>query len=188
MKISIVTTHSVQNVVVNLTWEDREFAEAHLVESHARLHAQVDGLSPAQWTFRAGEAWSPLLILEHVYIVEAGAIKRIVEAPPSPESRVDRDGRVMKWVTDRSHKMTAPEAVTPQGRTTDPAALLAKFDRARLRSLEWLRDPAAQPRLHAMQHPFLGMLDGYQWLLFLAQHLDRHLGQLEELKAHPDFP
>lgn len=177
-----------QNVGVNLTPDERDFAAARLRDTLARLHGLAAGFTPAQWTFRDGEAWSALLILEHVYIVEAGSFKRIVDAPLSPESRPDRDTRVLKWVVDRSRKMTAPEPVTPQGRTTDPAALLAKFDQARERSLAWLLDPAVEPRRHAMPHPFLGLLDGYQWLLFFAQHLERHLVQMEETKAHPRFP
>lgn len=177
-----------QNVGVNLTLEEREFAMGRLLDTQARLHGLTAGFTAVQWTFRDGEAWSALLILEHVYIVEAGSFKRIAVAPPSPDSRPERDDRVLKWVSDRSRKMAAPEAVTPQGRNTDPAALLAKFDLARERSLNWLRDPAVEPRLHAMPHPFLGLLDGYQWLLFFAQHLERHLAQIEETKAHPDFP
>lgn len=177
-----------QNVEVNLSQQERDFADQRLTESHARLHRLVDGFSPAQWRFREGEGWSGLLIVEHVYIVEAGAIKRLPAAPPSPEARPERDARVLKWVPDRSRKVAAPDAVTPQGRIGEPAALLAKFDHARQRSLEWLRDPAVEPRRHAMPHPFLGMLDGYQWLLFLAEHLERHLAQVEELKAHPSFP
>jgi hypothetical protein len=187
-EISRRYTDSVQNVGVNLTPEERQFAAARLAQSQARLHALAAGLTTAQWTFRDGDAWSPLLIVEHVYVVEAGALRAIAAAPPSAETRPERDARVLKWIPDRSRKAVAPERVVPPGRITDPAALLAKFDEARARSLEWLHDSSSQPRLHALPHPFLGMLDGYQWLLVFALHLERHLEQIEELKSRPNFP
>jgi hypothetical protein len=171
-----------------ITFEERELARDRLTATRDRLHAMTSGLTPAQWSYRDGEAWSILLILEHVYIVEAGALKRIASAPPSPDVKLGRDAKVMSWVTDRSRKVISPEMVTPQGRVTDPAELLAKFDRVRSGSLGWLEDPTADHRAHAMPHPFLGVLDGYQWLLFFAQHLERHLAQVEETKAHPHFP
>ena len=34
----------------------------------------------------------------------------------------------------------------------------------------------------------LGPLDGYQWLLFMAAHWERHLGQIKEAKADAKFP
>ena len=32
-------------------------------------------------------------------------------------------------------------------------------------------------------HPFAGMIDGYQWILFLAAHTDRHAAQIEEIRS-----
>jgi hypothetical protein len=34
----------------------------------------------------------------------------------------------------------------------------------------------------------LGDLDGYQWLLLLASHTDRHVAQMEEVKAQAGYP
>jgi hypothetical protein len=178
----------VQNVGVNLTPAEIDFANTCLDRSKERLDEQCNDLTAGQWSFREADAWSILMIVEHVYAVEAGAMKRIVTAPPSADSKAERDALVLKWVSDRSRKVTAPEVVTPHGRTSNPAELLAKFAQVRARSLKWLNDPAVEHRAHAMFHPFLGVLDGYQWLLFFAQHLDRHLAQIAETKAHPRFP
>ena len=37
-------------------------------------------------------------------------------------------------------------------------------------------------------HVTLGVLDGYQWILFLAVHLERHVEQIQEIKVTPGFP
>jgi hypothetical protein len=34
-------------------------------------------------------------------------------------------------------------------------------------------------------HPFFGPLSGYEWLLFLGKHEERHLGQLRRELASP---
>jgi hypothetical protein len=34
----------------------------------------------------------------------------------------------------------------------------------------------------------MGELDAYQWMLFMAAHSKRHLAQIEEVKADPNFP
>jgi len=39
-----------------------------------------------------------------------------------------------------------------------------------------------------VEHPALGALDGYQWVLFLAAHGVRHTKQILEVKAEPCFP
>ena len=48
-------------------------------------------------------------------------------------------------------------------------------------------------RRPAIQAPQLvttafGTLDGYQWLLLLSTHSERHTAQIEEVKADPNFP
>jgi hypothetical protein len=32
-------------------------------------------------------------------------------------------------------------------------------------------------------HPFAGIIDGYQWILFLAAHTDRHAEQIEATRS-----
>jgi hypothetical protein len=32
------------------------------------------------------------------------------------------------------------------------------------------------------------LLDGYQWLLLLSAHTERHTAQIAEVKAHTGFP
>jgi len=42
-------------------------------------------------------------------------------------------------------------------------------------------------RLHFQESP-IGVLDGFQWFLFLASHSERHLKQIEEVKSDPHYP
>ena len=106
---------------------------------------------------------------------------------PAPSGmRADRDERIVGWIRDRSTKVEAPPGAVPDGRTSDPAELLAKLDRLREKTLAWLHDPAVDHRAHAMEHPFLKILDGYQWLLMIGAHMERHTAQIREILDAPD--
>jgi hypothetical protein len=43
-------------------------------------------------------------------------------------------------------------------------------------------------REHTLPHPFLGELDGYDWILVFAGHTIRHLEQIREVKESRNFP
>ena len=76
----------------------------------------------------------------------------------------------------------------PTGRWPDFEELLRQFDATRQRTIGFAEATFAELRACAFQHPFLGPLDCYQWLLFLAAHCERHVRQMEEVKSDPAFP
>jgi hypothetical protein len=43
-------------------------------------------------------------------------------------------------------------------------------------------------RDHAVDSPLNKKLDGYEWILFIAAHSERHTKQILEVKADPNFP
>ncbi len=69
----------------------------------------------------------------------------------------------------------------PIGRWPEFETLLSQFEAARNRSIEFTTATDADLRNHVFPHPFLGQLDCYQWLLFIAAHCERHVRQMEEV-------
>jgi hypothetical protein len=65
---------------------------------------------------------------------------------------------------------------------------LAAFQQRRELTLEYLKSSTDDLRAHTMPHPAFGVLDGYQWLLFLPAHTERHALQIAEIQAHRDYP
>ncbi|MEO8131703.1 MAG: hypothetical protein ABI822_31705, partial [Bryobacteraceae bacterium] len=55
-------------------------------------------------------------------------------------------------------------------------------------SIDLTTGPDYPLRWKIVPHFALGALDGYQWLVFLGAHCDRHVRQLEAVKALPGFP
>ena len=65
---------------------------------------------------------------------------------------------------------------------------MERFREARTRTAVLLRTAPGSLRGHVVEHPALGALDGYQWVLFLAAHSVRHTKQILEVKTEPGFP
>jgi DinB family protein len=108
----------------------------------------------------------------------------------SPAGAADRDtakadAMVLAMVPDRSHKAQAPPQFVPTGRWT-PAETLDHFQKSRARTIAFL-DSTPDLRAHVSESP-LGPLDGYEWMLFMAAHSERHTKQILEVKADPNFP
>jgi hypothetical protein len=89
-------------------------------------------------------------------------------------------------IPDRSHKFQAPPPLVPTGKWT-PQETLDHFLKSRAETIEFMKT-ATDLRAHVADSP-LGMpLDGYEWLLFIGAHSERHTKQILEVKADPNFP
>jgi hypothetical protein len=174
---------------------ERKLALDQLTQSEAQLLKLVEGLTPAQWTFReSSERWSIAEIVEHLILFEdfiASAIANAIAGPPEPGKKVQaatKQPLVLGLANARHIKFNAREAVRPAGKWTDTAALVAELKRARERTIAFATETQARLHDHFFAHIAFGDLDCYQWLLVLGQHTARHARQIEEIKADPVYP
>jgi hypothetical protein len=130
-------------------------------------------------------------IVEHMVLIE-GAVKGILlkidQAPPPAADRnaQEFDEAILTKVPDRSTKVKAPELAVPTGRWTPDVAL--EHFRANGSDLAETVRTAGGLRQHLVPHPFLGPMDGYQWILAAAAHNERHNQQILEVESDPHFP
>ena len=76
----------------------------------------------------------------------------------------------------------------PNNRFGSPKASLKHFEESRAKTIKFIKD-TKDLREHTMASPPLGKtLDGYEWILFIAAHSERHTKQIDEVKADPNFP
>ncbi len=179
---------------VVFTEKDREFALKYLGETKDDFVKQITGISDAQLNFRpAPDKWSVAEVAEHI-IVSEGTILGLIQGQilKSPENVSDvfraKDTGVILAITNRSQKFTAPEMLKPAGRFKNREDLLSSFERARNQTIEFVKSNKINMRGHFFENPLMGMIDGYQWLLFLNGHTERHLSQLKEVKANAAYP
>ena len=174
---------------------ERELLVEHLAQTRERLVLAVEGLSDAQRTFRPAEgSWSIADCIEHVTIVESNILRYIQKAlqePPDPARQAEARGKdqiILERIPTRVRRVASPADVAPQGRWSDFEELMRQFEATRERSVRFSAVTQADLRNHFFPHPFLGLLDCYQWLLMLGAHCERHVRQMEEVKSDPQFP
>ena len=175
-----------------LTQADRDRGVKYLEQTRDGVIAATKDLSEAQWKFKAApDKWSVAETLEHIALGEDymfGYVTNMVMKAPAgaPDRDVAKmDALVLKMVPDRSNKRQAPPELVPTGRWS-PAETLEHFLKSRQRTIEYMQT-APDLRQHVSDSP-LGPLDGYEWLLFISAHSDRHTKQILEVEAAVDFP
>ncbi|HEY1529151.1 MAG TPA: DinB family protein [Candidatus Angelobacter sp.] len=180
---------------------DLEQARQYFAQTLCRVVDATAGLSEAQLRFKpAADRWSIAEILEHMALVHQRILTRVLEQLPqgsAPESGRDSqliDALVREKIPDRSIKAIAPEFIQPTGRVS-PSESLERIFRDYERLGEFL-ESTSDLRGHILDSPPLRVvtngahttMDGYQWAMAAAAHDERHVRQILELKASPDYP
>lgn len=180
---------------VTFTAKDREAALKFFNDSRSEFVAAISGLSDEQLSFKAGpDRWSIAQVAEHIITAEnliySLITEKIVKAPAPTNKDVFRfqDTAIALTITNRSTKLNAPQAIQPNGRWKSAAELILNFESTRNKTIKYTRTTNVDLRNRFGENPALGMIDGYQWLVFLNAHGLRHLAQIEEVKADSRFP
>jgi hypothetical protein len=179
-----------------LTKEERDHAIEYLKQTEKDFLAATEGLSDAQWKFKAGpDRWSIAETAEHIGITEQTiwqlVSEKMMKSPATPEKAAEAKGKdeiILTKVPDRSRKAQAPEKLKPTGRWATRAALAKDFEDTRSQEIAFLKDTKEDLRNHFEEHPFLKTIDAYQWLLLNGAHCKRHTLQILEVKADPNYP
>jgi hypothetical protein len=175
---------------------DKERAVAYLEKTKNGVVEATKGLSDAQWNFKpAPERWSIAEVVEHLAaaedmlrgLVQEQVMKSPAIAPRDPAELKKIDDGVLVQVPDRSHKFQAPEPLKPTNRFGSPEEAEKHFVESRGTTEGYLKS-AADLRIHAMDNPMGVKMDGYEWILLIGGHSERHTKQILEVKADPNFP
>jgi hypothetical protein len=173
-----------------MTPGERQRLIAHLEMTESWLVSELDGLSDAQLTFKmTPESWSIKDVAEHLAIAEPqywtnleASMKEPVKAGWKPEAT---DAGMLWYGIDRSNRQKTGEARVPHGTFPSAAASLASFRKLRATMLETAKTSQEDFR----GRPFMGGgQDVYQWFLMISTHSQRHILQIREIKAHPNYP
>src|SRR5258708_22334271 len=184
------TTASAQEV----TQAEKDKALQYLETTKKNVLEATKGLSEAQWNFKpAPDRWSVAQVMEHIAAAEDfvrdGLIKeKVMVSPPGEPGRdvMKIDAAVEAMIPDRTHKAQAPEPLVPNNRFGSPEGSLKHFLESRETTEQFLRSTAGL-RDHVMDGP-VGKMDGFEFILFIAAHIERHVKQINEVTADPNFP
>jgi DinB family protein len=168
---------------------DRQHLVAHMEMTGSWLIDEVSGLSTPQLEFhRAPGSWSILEVLDHLVVVGPiywsdlqNALKTPAAAPPSPS----RDADILWYGIDRTHREAAIPSETPKGQVRDLQAGLNAYRKQHAQLLQYVRTTKDDLRSHLVARQ---RCDAYQWALLITTHEQRHILQIREIKADPNFP
>lgn len=175
----------------SLTQGERDFAMSNLHASRKLFLDSIAGLSEAQWKFKpAPDRWSIAEIAEHLILTESMVFGTVTDkimkseaVTGQPAATKEQDEAVLVRARDRSKKATAPDGLTPASRYFTPEAAAAKFRNVRDHSIAYIAKTQDDLRAHRGK-----TMDAYQYFLLLAGHTERHVAQINEVKADPNYP
>jgi DinB superfamily len=174
---------------------ERKYALGLFEESRQKLLDEIKGLTPEQLTFRAApDKWSIAEVVEHISISEttlAGIVEKSLKEPTDSSKRKEikvSDQQIRLFVTNRTGKAQAPEAIKPTGRFSDIKVATAYFNNARNKNIDFLKTTQEDLRNRVWKHPILGIIDLYQSYLLISAHCERHTAQIVEVKQSANFP
>ena len=185
---------SVAVLAQDITPQERNDAVQYLKKTREALLAATRGLTEAQWNFKpATNRWSVAEVTEHIAAAEDFLMTMVQEKVMTAPARAGTDDvksideLILLKVPDRSNKVQAPEPLQPNNRFGSPKASLKHFKESRAKTIDFLKQ-TKDLRGHAVDSPLGMQLDGYEWVLFIAAHSERHTKQINEVKANPSFP
>lgn len=193
-RIAFVLLLAIAVSAQEVTQAEKDRALQYLESTKASLLEATKGLSEAQWDFKpAPDRWSIAQVMEHIAasedFIRDGLLKEKVMV--SPQGQPDRDVKnideaVVTMIPDRSHKAQAPDPLQPRNRFGSPNESLKHFLESRATTEQYLKTTAGL-RDHVMDGP-VGKMDGYEFILFIAAHCERHTKQIQEVKTDSNFP
>ena len=129
------------------------------------------------------DGWSILQVAEHIAAVEHGMLRGLqLDRKKSSPPDIAIDQRIASEIRSRAVKLQSPEMVRPKGRWLTLGDCVEAFRRSRANTIEFVRE-AQKLREKSLTHPLLGEIDGHQAVLVIAGHTERHILQIEEIKA-----
>lgn len=179
-----------------LSQGERDRAMSYLHATRKMFLDAVADVTPKQWSWKPSpEVWSVAEVAEHIAVSEDtlfGLVRKLAAGPvASEQQRAETKGKdetMPKGMVDRSRKAQAPEMLRPTHRWKTKEELVAHFKQSRDATIEYVKTTGEDLRAHVNAHPAFGPLDGYQWILLIAAHSERHILQLKEVKDMAGFP
>ena len=173
-----------------MTVGERQRLVAHLEMTEAWLQSELSGLSDAQLKFKmTPNSWSVEEVVMHLAIAEPqywNDFKTSLAKPVQPEFKPQATDAGMLWYgIDRTQRTTTGEARVPRGQFPDAKSSLASFKKLRVEMMKTAKE--TQEDLRARQY-LSASQDLYQWFLMISTHSQRHILQIQEVKAHNGFP
>ncbi len=169
---------------------ERERLVAHFEMTNRWLAQEVKGLTPAQLAYKAApDKWSILDVVEHLTIAEPQYWQWVQDCLKQPVGAFARpkhpDEETLWYGIDRTERNKTAAARESKGELKDVKKGLEQF--LKLRAEMGATARSTQEDLRGREIQKSGT-DLYQWFLMISVHSQRHILQIQEIKASAGYP
>lgn len=151
--------------------------------------------SKAQAEFKPSEKdWSILECAEHIFLVNKNVSKIIATPPPTEKSEniktelFSEQKLNILLVSNRAFKVAAPDYVIPNGHFMNVSDAVQNINSIIDKIIFFLNTNDIELEAQLIKHPLLDVMTKVDWIHFMLVHTNRHMLQIEELKANINFP
>ena len=175
--------------------KERSYAIKFLNQTEYDVLSKVGTLTQAQLQYKpAPDVWSVEECLKHIAISEQNLWQMIsgqLQQPVNPDKRAEikmTDDQLVAVVENRTHKVKTVDPLKPENTPYKSAQdAIASFKGNREKLIAYVKSTQDPLRDHVITMPF-GMIDGYEAILFIGAHSNRHSQQIAEVIANAEFP
>lgn len=182
-----------QLACAGMTDRDREHLLVHFQMTTQWLADEVRGLSPAQLEYRsAPDRWTIRECVSHLAVAEPDYWRELnaaVKAAPDMANKksVNTDADILWYGIDRvvHTKTGGGHEKVETYKNLDEA--LSRFKALRVTMIDYIKTTDDDLRTHSFGS-YGSSIDSWQWMLEISTHSERHIQQIREIKADPNFP
>src|SRR5881392_3749424 len=175
-----------------LSNDDREHLLVHFEMTTQMLAEQVHGLSPAQLEYKASpDRWTIREVVSHLAVAEPDYwrdIQKALKAAPDMKGKKSSatDADILWYGIDRVVHTKTGGGHEKVDTYKDLGEALGKFQALRATMIDYIKTTNDDLRAHSFgtREP----IDSWQWMLEISTHSERHIQQIREIKADPNFP
>jgi uncharacterized damage-inducible protein DinB len=177
------------------TVSDQELLLSELRRTKNEMVEATESLSDEQWHFKPDEKlWNIAQAVEHMGIYERLYLQEIrvalYDTDPKPEiaSQILGDKTYLAWMAEKNPH-TAPKHAVPPGFMKGKDNLdYFLYGRNLLEEIVSTTEKDLKTHFMPRKSEPLGLRSIHGLLVIHYGHTDRHLRQIERIKAHPDYP
>ena len=176
----------------SMTSDDREHLLVHFQMTGQMLSEEVRGLSLTQLEYRASpDRWTIRECVSHLAIAEPDYWRDLMKAVKAPadmsgKKSANSDADILWYGIDRvvHTKTGGGHEKVETYKNLDEA--ISRFQALRAKMIDYIKTTDDDLRAHSFGSR--SPIDCWQWMLEISTHAERHIQQIREIKADPNFP
>jgi hypothetical protein len=158
-----------------------------LARAQSGFFRAADAIPAEKWgNCPAQDEWSAAELVAHLVVVERGVVTRVDQLTQKSALPIPFSKRLHLplWLVEARVIRRKSPVPLDESLLAEKEAMLAGLRGMRERTLAFISETERRDlSAYCWRHPFLGMLNVYEWMEMIAAHQVRHTKQIREIEA-----